>query len=107
MKTANKIILAVAVASATTYLAAGGPNDYKKTVQRRVAPATVETRIPGRTLVDFGKMAFGFLELVPPPGARGRKRPDAIRAAARVPPQGARAPPPPLHRRADSPASAD
>jgi len=71
MKTANKIILAVAVASATTYIAAGGPNDYKKTVQRRVAPATVETRIPGRTLVDFGKMAFGFLELVPPPGARG------------------------------------
>ena len=58
-------------ASARRPYQAGGPNDYKKTVQRRVAPATVETRIPGRTLVDFGKMAFGFLEFVPPPGARG------------------------------------
>ncbi len=44
---------------------------YKQTVQRRVAPVTVESRIPGRTLVDFGKEAFGFLELVPPKGARG------------------------------------
>ena len=58
-------------ASARRPYQAGGPNDYKNTVQRRVAPAKVETRIPGRTLVDFGKMAFGFLELVPPPGARG------------------------------------
>ena len=58
-------------ASARRPYQAGGPNDYKKTVQRRVAPAAVETRIPGRTLVDFGKMAFGFLEFVPPPGARG------------------------------------
>ena len=85
MKTANKIILAVAVASATTYLAAGGPNDYKKTVQRRVAPATVETRIPGRMLVDFGKMAFGFLELVPPPGARG---PYEVRLGELIKPDG-------------------
>lgn len=52
-------------------IAAGGPNDYKKTVQRRVAPETVSVRIPGRTLVDFGKEAFGFLELVPPAGTRG------------------------------------
>ena len=60
------------MAAVVACLAAGGPNDYKKTVQRRVAPVSVETRIPGRTLVDFGKMAFGFFELVPPPGAPGR-----------------------------------
>jgi hypothetical protein len=71
MKVASKIILVAAVATASASPAAGGPSDYKKTVQRRVAPASVECRIPGRTLVDFGKMAFGFLELVPPAGARG------------------------------------
>ncbi len=71
--TAAAVCLAVggADASARRPYQAGGPNDYKKTVQRRVVPTSVETRIPGRTLVDFGKMAFGFLELVPPPGARG------------------------------------
>ena len=71
MKATNKSILVVVVAAAAACLAAGGPSDYKKTVQRRVAPAKVECRIPGRTLVDFGKMAFGFLEFVPPAGARG------------------------------------
>ena len=71
MKVASKIIFVAAVATASASPAAGGPSDYKKTVQRRVAPASVECRIPGRTLVDFGKMAFGFLELVPPAGARG------------------------------------
>ena len=71
MKVTRKSIFAVAVVAAAVCFAAGGPNDYKKTVRRRVAPATVESRIPGRTLVDFGKEAFGFLELVPPPGARG------------------------------------
>ena len=71
MKAVNKFILIGTAVAAAACLAAGGPNDYKKTVQRRVAPVTVETRIPGRTLVDFGKMAFGFLELVPPPGVRG------------------------------------
>ncbi len=57
--------------AASACRASGGVGDYKKTVQRRVAPVTVETRIPGRTLVDFGREAFGFLELVPPAGARG------------------------------------
>ena len=71
MKTTSRSILAVAAAATAVCVAAGGPSDYKKTVQRRVAPAKVECRIPGRTLVDFGKMAFGFLELVPPAGARG------------------------------------
>lgn len=71
MKATSKSIFVMATAAAAACLAAGGPNDYKKTVQRRVAPAKVETRIPGRTLVDFGKMAFGFLEFAPPPGARG------------------------------------
>ena len=58
---------------------------YKKTVQRRVAPAKVEIRIPGRTLIDFGKMAFGFLELVPPPGARG---PYEVRLGELIKPDG-------------------
>ena len=71
MKATSKSIFVMATAAAAACFAAGGPNDDKKTVQRRVAPAAVETRIPGRTLVDFGKMAFGFLELVPPAGARG------------------------------------
>ena len=71
MKLASKSVLVVAAATAAACIAAGGPSDYKKTVQRRVAPVKVESRIPGRTLVDFGKMAFGFLELVPPAGARG------------------------------------
>ena len=71
MKAMSKSILVVAAAATAVCAAAGGPSDYKKTVQRRVAPAKVECRIPGRTLVDFGREAFGFLELVPPAGARG------------------------------------
>ena len=71
MKVASKIIFVAAVATASASPAVGGPSDYKQTVQRRVAPAKVECRIPGRTLVDFGREAFGFLELVPPAGARG------------------------------------
>ena len=71
MKTTSRSILVVAAAATAVCVAAGGPSDYKKTVQRRVAPAKVECRIPGRTLVDFGREAFGFLELVPPAGARG------------------------------------
>ena len=65
MKAMSKSILVMAAAATAACVAAGGPSDYKKTVQRRVAPVKVECRIPGRTLVDFGKMAFGFLELVP------------------------------------------
>ena len=72
MKAMRKRIFVIALtAAAAACFAAGGIGDYKKTVQRRVAPVTVESRIPGRTLVDFGKEAFGFIELVPPPGARG------------------------------------
>ena len=71
MKVMSKSVLVMAAAATAACVAEGGPSDYKKTVQRRVAPAKVESRIPGRTLVDFGKMAFGFLELVPPAGARG------------------------------------
>ena len=50
---------------------AGDPYDYKKTVQRRVAPAAITHPIAGRSLVDFKQEAFGFLEFVPPKGARG------------------------------------
>ena len=50
---------------------AGDPYDYKKTVQRRVSPVTVTTNAAGRVLVDFGREAFGFLELLPPPGTTG------------------------------------
>ena len=65
------IICSAAVLTASSCFAAGGVTDFKKSVQRRVEPASVETRIPGRMLVDFGREAFGFLELVPPAGARG------------------------------------
>ncbi len=64
-------IAAFLVAAALVCAGAGDPYDYKKTVQRRVAPATVTTPIAGRTLVDFGKEAFGFLEFTPPKGTRG------------------------------------
>ena len=52
-------------------LASGIDSIPLKTVQRHVAPVAVTHPIEGRTLVDFGKMAFGFLEFLPPPGARG------------------------------------
>ena len=71
MKKMN-FICSAAVLAASACLAAGGVADFKKTVQRRVAPVSLETRIPGRVLVDFGADAFGFLELVPPAGARGQ-----------------------------------
>ena len=67
----RKLIAAVFAAMALACAAAGDPYDYKKTVQRRVAPATVTSPIAGRTLVDFGKEAFGFLEFTPPKGTRG------------------------------------
>lgn len=52
-------------------LASGIASTPLKTVQRRIAPVAVTRPIEGRTLVDFGGNAFGFLELTPPPGARG------------------------------------
>ena len=60
------------LASPLAACAAGGdPYDYKATVQRRVAPKSVTHPIEGRSLADFGQEAFGFLEFVPPKGARG------------------------------------
>ena len=67
----RKILLATFVFAALSCAAVGDPYDYKKTVQRRVAPAAVTNPIAGRSLVDFGKEAFGFLEFTPPPGTRG------------------------------------
>lgn len=67
----KKLIAAFFAAMALACAAAGDPYDYKKTVQRRVAPATVTNPIAGRALVDFGKEAFGFLEFTPPKGTRG------------------------------------
>jgi len=66
-KTATLLFFAVSALAAT----AGDPYDRKKTVQRHVAPVAVTTNAAGRVLVDFGKEAFGFLELLPPPGAEG------------------------------------
>lgn len=50
-----------------------GVNQYspRATVQRRVAPCSVERLADGCAIVDFGKEAFGFLELLPPTGVRG------------------------------------
>ena len=64
-------VMVCAVAAALVCAAAGDPYDYKKTVQRRVAPVAVTQPIAGRTLVDFGREAFGFLEFTPPKGTRG------------------------------------
>ncbi|MGN0846475.1 MAG: cellulase family glycosylhydrolase [Kiritimatiellia bacterium] len=67
----KKCIAALLVVATLAGVGAGDPYDYKKTVQRRVAPAAVMTPIAGRTLVDFEREAFGFLEFTPPKGARG------------------------------------
>ena len=66
----KNVSVVVALTSACC-LASGIVSTPLKTVQRRVAPVSVTHPIEGRTLADFGKMAFGFLEFVPPPGARG------------------------------------
>ena len=67
----KRLVMAFAFGTALLCAAAGDPYDYKKTVQRRVAPAAVTNPIAGRSLVDFGKEAFGFLEFTPPKGTRG------------------------------------
>ncbi len=67
VKKAVFLFSAVAVMSAV----ANDPYDYKKTVQRRVAPVAVSTNAAGHLLVDFGREAFGFLELLPPEGVKG------------------------------------
>ena len=72
MKAIYHIAAALLLASPLAACAAGGdPYDYKATVQRRVAPKSVTHPIEGRSLADFGQEAFGFLEFVPPKGARG------------------------------------
>lgn len=50
---------------------ANDPNYLRHTIQRRIAPRSVERLADGSVVVDFGKEAFGFLELLPPPGVRG------------------------------------
>ena len=65
----RKILFPV-LAVAALILEASDPYDFKKTVQRRVAPVSVTTNVAGRVLVDFGLEAFGFLEIVAPSGTR-------------------------------------
>ena len=67
----RKNVSVVMALTSACCLASGIVSTPLKTVQRRVAPVAVTHPIEGRTLVDFGKMAFGFLEFVPPLGARG------------------------------------
>lgn len=64
-------IAACLVAAALAGAGANDPTDYKKTVQRRVAPMAVKGLTAGGTLADFGQEAFGFLEFTPPKGTRG------------------------------------
>ena len=66
----KNISVVMSLASACC-LASGVVSTPLKTVQRRVVPVSVTHPIEGRALVDFGRMAFGFLEFVPPPGVRG------------------------------------
>lgn len=68
----KRIILVTAIASAMFAIASGDPYDHKKTVQRRVTAQSVTHPIDGRTLIDFGREAFGFLEFLPPNGVRGK-----------------------------------
>jgi|GEM_PF-5028894 len=35
------------------------------------APVSITTTVPGITLVDFGKVSFGNIEIKPPAGASG------------------------------------
>ncbi|MDO4365596.1 MAG: hypothetical protein Q4D70_02290, partial [bacterium] len=64
-------IAACLVAAALVCAGANDPTDYKKTVQRRVAPVAVKDLAAGGSLADFGQEAFGFLEFTPPKGTRG------------------------------------
>ncbi len=63
-----------ALAFAFAAFAAGDPYDLKKTVQTRRAPVAAATNAAGCVRFDFGREMFGFLELVPPAGARGAYR---------------------------------
>jgi len=66
-----KVLAVAGIAVLSLGAMASDPYDYKKTVQRRVEPEKVAVTAEGRTLVDFGKEAFGFLEFTPPKGTRG------------------------------------
>ena len=46
-------------------------NPCRPTVSREVNPVSVTKLANGNSLVDFGKEAFGWLELLPPDGTRG------------------------------------
>ncbi|MCQ2393058.1 MAG: family 78 glycoside hydrolase catalytic domain [Kiritimatiellae bacterium] len=67
----KRLLFWVGAVALAASLFAGDPYDYKQTVQRRVSPVAITHPIAGRSLVDFGQEAFGFLEFVPPPGTRG------------------------------------
>ncbi len=67
----KRSVFAIGLVAGMCLLGAGDPADYKKTVQRRVAPAAITHPIAHRALVDFGQEAFGFVEFVPPKGTRG------------------------------------
>ena len=48
-------IAACLVVAALAGVAANDPTDYKKTIQRRVAPVAVKGLTAGGTLADFGQ----------------------------------------------------
>ena len=57
------IAIACAAALLSATAAAGDPYDYKELVVREVGPAKVAANAAGRSVVDFGKAAVGWLEL--------------------------------------------
>ena len=64
--------LAVVLSSAFALCGALAEAEYGlPTVVTRQAPASINTNDHGRVFVDFGKAAFGWLELVPPAGFTG------------------------------------
>lgn len=64
--------LAVLLSSAFALCSAVAEAEYGlHTVVTRQAPASIITNDHGRVFVDFGKAAFGWLELVPPKGFTG------------------------------------
>ena len=64
--------LAVLLSSAFALCVAVAEAEYGlQTVVTRQAPASIITNDHGRVFVDFGKAAFGWLELVPPKGFTG------------------------------------
>ena len=58
----KRSVFAIGLVAGMCAWGAGDPADYKKTVQRRVAPAAITHPIVHRALVDFGQEAFGFVD---------------------------------------------